>query len=191
MDDPFWNVYYPPNHFKCRSTVRQRSGTYTTPDHKIEQAEIPPMFRTNLAKNGLVFPNEHPYWKDMPEEYLNMALNVQIKEIKDWAKNNLLGTTVKVSKIGDVGFNNTAIKEFLNQPHVYKLDKNKILYNIKDVLKSATYIDSSPDIKGNKMVKCWHYLEILLKGAKSYIVVRELVTGEKILYSIVESLKRK
>lgn len=70
MDDPFWNVYYPPNHFKCRSTVRQRSGTYTTPDHKIEQAEIPPMFRTNLAKNGLVFPNEHPYYNHVPENAL-------------------------------------------------------------------------------------------------------------------------
>ena len=149
------------------------------------------MFRTNLAKNGLVFPNEHPYWKDMPEEALKMAIKLQIKQIKDWAKSNLLDITVKISKVGEVGFNNTAIKELLNQPHVYKLEKNTLLYNIKDVLKSATYIDSSPDIKGNKMVKCWHYLEILLKGTKSYVVIRELVIGEKILYSIVESLKRK
>jgi len=72
--DPFWNIYYPPNHFGCRSTVRQRGSSYkTTPHHDIPSAEIPPMFRVNLAKEGLVFPPKHPYYDGLPEDILKEA----------------------------------------------------------------------------------------------------------------------
>lgn len=71
VDDIFWNTYYPPNHFKCRSTVRQRSGTYQTPTSKINPPEIPDMFKTNLAKSGLVFPDKHPYYDGVPPNIIN------------------------------------------------------------------------------------------------------------------------
>lgn len=64
-DDAFWNVWYPPNHFGCRSTVRQRNSGYkTTPDNKISTPKIPKMFQTNLAKEGLAFPPGHAYYND-------------------------------------------------------------------------------------------------------------------------------
>jgi hypothetical protein len=69
-DDEFWDKYYPPNHWgPCRSTVRQQMEGKTTDKSKIIYPEkgIPKMFQTNLAKQGLVFPPEHPYYIGLPD----------------------------------------------------------------------------------------------------------------------------
>ncbi len=75
VDDAFWKQYYPPNHFGCRSTVRQRSSGKATPEANIVYPEkVPPMFKVNLADRGLAFPPAHPYWIGIPKKELNNAL---------------------------------------------------------------------------------------------------------------------
>lgn len=66
ITDPFWSIYYPPNHFLCRSTVRGLYSGAITPDANIQHPDIPDMFRTNLAEKGLVFPAGHPYYEGLP-----------------------------------------------------------------------------------------------------------------------------
>jgi SPP1 gp7 family putative phage head morphogenesis protein len=71
VDHPMLNSYYPPNHYGCRTTIRQLTSGKVTPDEKIALPEIPKMFRTNLAKQGLIFPEDHPYFIGIPQDIKN------------------------------------------------------------------------------------------------------------------------
>lgn len=83
IDDAFWNTYYPPNHFRCRSTVKQLSSGPETPDEKIVHPDnLPAMFKTNLAKNGLAFPPSHPYYINLPAEVKEQAEKLLNKDNK-------------------------------------------------------------------------------------------------------------
>lgn len=75
-DDSFWDMYYPPNHYGCRSTVRILSSGRATASNRISYPDIPPIFRTNLAKTGLLFPDNHPYWIGMPEAERRNAIKL-------------------------------------------------------------------------------------------------------------------
>jgi len=80
INDPFWDTYYPPNHFLCRSNTREMYSGSITPDHTITLPDIPAMFQTNLAKEGLVFPKGHPYFNGVPEQVLKAAETLQNKQ---------------------------------------------------------------------------------------------------------------
>ncbi len=63
--DPFWDVWYPPNGFGCRCDVEVVLYGSITPNEDIPAPDsIPPIMRTNLAKQRLVFPKDHPYFTD-------------------------------------------------------------------------------------------------------------------------------
>lgn len=74
VDDPFWDMYYPPNHFNCRSTVRQLREGEVTANEDIQYPEsVPDNFKFNVGKQGRVFPTDHPYYTDMPAHLVNNA----------------------------------------------------------------------------------------------------------------------
>jgi len=62
IDHVFWKRYTPPNHYLCRSTIRQLASGKVTEDTKIPSIEIPRMFQTNLGEAQLIFPPDHPYF---------------------------------------------------------------------------------------------------------------------------------
>jgi SPP1 gp7 family putative phage head morphogenesis protein len=69
VDDAFWNVYFPPNGWNCRCTVKQlqQGDAEVTPWEKIFLPDsIPAIFKTNLGKQGVVFPPGSPYYEGMP-----------------------------------------------------------------------------------------------------------------------------
>lgn len=66
-DDPRLDEVYPPNHFGCRTTARNKAFG-PRGNTQVPTTDIPPMFQVNLGKRGLAFPPEHPYFIDLPEE---------------------------------------------------------------------------------------------------------------------------
>lgn len=100
VDDAFWKKYYPPNHFNCRSTVRQVADGNITDDSKISYPEkMPSMFKVNLAENGLVFPIDHAYYTDVPAHIINNAtLYMPIKEQYLIRYKSADGTVLKIHR---------------------------------------------------------------------------------------------
>lgn len=212
-DDPFWSSYTPPNGWNCRCTVvevlkdkypvsnseesitkGEKATTQIGKDGK-NRLEI---FRFNPGADKKVFPPLHPNNKIAGAKaatpiVLNMFSDKpDFKNTKKELITRLVKGNVEVKRKElpkPISFTTNGIKEAINHPHEFISDKNKMLLNIDKVLKKATYLGSEDDFKQNPMVAKIHVFETDVKGVKTYLINRELITGEIHFYSISDGEK--
>lgn len=112
-------------------------------------------------------------------------LKRQRAEIKEKAQ-FLKERTLKNEQFGkDISISGTNIKEWLNQPHKWFFEKNRMLLDIEKVIAKAPYLGSGPDKHDPDITM--HLFETTLHEEKSWIIVRELIDGSVKLHSISDS----
>jgi SPP1 gp7 family putative phage head morphogenesis protein len=75
VTDPFWNKYYPPWSWRCRCTTKSlEEGEITTIVNRIVQLpKIKRFFANNVGKTGKIFNGYHPYFRQVPDRYKDLA----------------------------------------------------------------------------------------------------------------------
>lgn len=74
VDSAFLDTYYPPNHWKCRTTVRQLTSAVPSPQTELDRVAynlpLKPQFEVNLGKKGWIFSEKHAYFKELTKDAL-------------------------------------------------------------------------------------------------------------------------
>lgn len=166
VDDSFWDIYYIPNHWGERSLIRQiAGGKLTSPESIVTPEKMPAMFKTNLAKGGLVFPPLHPYYIGLPSQVKEQADALlrekpkrfkTIKEAEKFAIDNGLA-----KKVSFKGLNHVDVANDVNEV-LLELKKDGITYDEIEAKTSTrkgqpTYIMANEGrftvTKGSRVIK--------------------------------------
>jgi len=155
-DDPFWDIYMPPNDFGCRCEANQLSGdNYTeTLDKDIIAPDIPEMFQLNFGKESIIFPETHPYYIDIPDKAWKV-LDIDTKSsvnryydkvVMEWAK----------EKVGDKPFS-IELKNFVS---------GKLEVSMSDVREIINHASGSNKILAKECLEILPELKLLKKDVK-------------------------
>lgn len=84
MNDSFWDKYMPPNGWGCRCEAIQLPGSNykETSDEDIHAPYVPEMFQINFGKQGLAFPQGHPYYRRLPKDFKRQAKDMARDEVR-------------------------------------------------------------------------------------------------------------
>jgi hypothetical protein len=182
-NDPFWNSNYPGNLWNCKCDWEETDE----PAFTGEVAYVKPHngLGGNPAKDKIIFTDDASYVKNAGKETDKLVLGCVRSNHFEWAKNHLIGTSVKHPEIeGEIRFSYNRTKEYLNQPHDdYEL-KNELIRHMPQILKNAKYMGRT-EYKGRKSL----IFKTQIKEKTNYLIANKEDDGAIIFYSISQSDK--
>ncbi len=192
VDHPFWDVYYPPNGWRCRCKVLQ-----TDSPAKEMEADFEPSkgFRQNVGKTGLLFDDQHPYFKvgTLTAEKLDQQANdwlaaLEKDTLRKLAIERHAGEQFYIPQLPQpIRLGKALIENLFEQPHPHASIRNYLLAHFNLVYKELEYVSQTTE-----EATIWHYLMELSEG-KFYFNILEL-KGERefeiayILQSITDKI---
>jgi SPP1 gp7 family putative phage head morphogenesis protein len=204
VSDSFWLIYYPPNGWGCRCDVIQLNGMqHETPNGQITPPAVPAMFKTNLAKTGVVFPLSHPYYIDIPNELLNTEVKRDLSKYYDkvmraWLEENVdkHAQTVKLDnfKSGKVTVSRSAMRELLNHA---SQSRKLIVKEVQNLLPQMKFEKNVP-LAGNdekllkkaaKGVVSMNYYSFKVNDIEYLLNMEVYTSGEERMYAITTNKK--
>jgi SPP1 gp7 family putative phage head morphogenesis protein len=68
VNDKFWDKFMPPNDWGCRCDIIKLRSAETTETNEDELPQLKDMFKNNVGKKGVIFPEHHPYFKVLKKD---------------------------------------------------------------------------------------------------------------------------
>ena len=193
VNDPFWDIHYPPNGWRCRCYVKP---TTEVADAENKTIKVEESFNHNVGKtNQLFMEKKHPYFvipksdKKEVETKINGLLAIHsAKEVIKFAKVRIAGNTYKTSDNITFTISNKDVKTIVNKAHKDRVGRNNLFFNLKETLKNATFIKSKKEGKNREKYVKWFYYKVENESEKYYLNVVLMKDGRYKLHAITDKL---
>ncbi|MBY0244492.1 MAG: DUF935 family protein [Sphingobacteriaceae bacterium] len=145
INDVIWNTIYPPNAFNCRCHVvpamLKDESAQTDLINATKKAKITPLFKNNVGKTGLVFKDDHTYFKNTKGKLaeLDAVKNYGMRPVKNLYQNNQYPQAQTLQSMAEY---NQYWQTMVEQHGINEHD-----FVLKDKLGNNVLFDSSPDSK--------------------------------------------
>ncbi len=198
VDDPFWDVFYPPNGYRCRCNVIQTDEPVTGSEGDYI---VPETWRHNVGKEADLFGQDHPYreeagyLKERVMKSSNYFEGVLTRvEVFKWALKHLRGVPMVMPGMGTVTMGRKDIKEWLHSHMPHNGLKNNLLYVIRHLLEAemATFLYKKfpdPTVPKHRGVRWFHYYLLKIEDKMFYLNFKEMKNGDKFLYGVTPHIK--
>lgn len=179
INDPFWDVYYPPNGWGCRCKVVQTDDDATTTGEGVD-FEPAKGFRNNVGKTGKLFGEDHPYYNVSTldrEAIQNQArefhAEVTRDQVRDWAVTDLVPSFSKqLPELPQPATITTAEVDAITAgKHVDASSRNELLYVLSRITGQDLAFQDSADgwyrylLRAFEQAYYFHFREVQADGA--------------------------